>query len=44
MFTITHRFSSAQIVTPQWLLDCCEKGDIVPEMNYAATTVERDEK
>ena len=34
---------SAHIVNPQWLLDCCEKGELLPEIDYQSST-DRDEK
>lgn len=34
---------SAHVVNPQWLLDCCEKGELMPEADYQAST-DRDEK
>ncbi|CAF0884296.1 unnamed protein product [Adineta ricciae] len=35
--------SNAHIVHPQWLLDCCEKGELLPEITYSASS-DRDEK
>jgi hypothetical protein len=34
---------SAHIVNPQWLLDCCEKGELLPEIDYLSS-IDRDEK
>lgn len=34
---------SAHIVNPQWLLDCCEKGELIPEIGYLSS-LDRDEK
>lgn len=34
---------NAQIVNPQWILDCCEKGELVAETTYGIST-DRDEK
>ncbi|CAF3561629.1 unnamed protein product [Adineta steineri] len=34
---------NAHIVNPQWLLICCEKGELIPEIDYLSSA-DRDEK